>query len=109
MASPEKLAGKQLRHLRALAHSLKPVVQIGKHGLSYAVTAQIDRALLDHELIKARLLAECPDEISTIGASLEKTLGAHVAQTIGATLVLYRAHPKEPKISLPKVKKTKLD
>jgi RNA-binding protein len=104
MADPIQLKGKQVRHLRALAHALKPVVQIGKHGFSEAAIAQVDRALLDHELIKVRLLGECPDKIEEVGAKATASLKAHVAQTIGATLVLHRAHPKEPKIQLPKSK-----
>lgn len=104
MPTPKKLAGKQLRHLRGLAHGLKPVVQIGKQGFSNASQSQVDQALLDHELIKVRLLPECPDEIAAVGQRAADTLSAHVAQTIGATLVLYRAHPKEPKIQLPKAK-----
>jgi RNA-binding protein len=104
MASPTKLAGKQLRHLRALAHGLKPIVQIGKHGFTDAAVAQVDRALLDHELIKIRVMPECPDELANVATQAREKLSAHVAQTIGAIVVLYRAHPKEPKIQLPKAK-----
>ncbi|GIT71155.1 MAG: hypothetical protein Ct9H300mP28_09690 [Pseudomonadota bacterium] len=28
------MTGKQKRHLRTMAHTLKPVVNLGKHGLS---------------------------------------------------------------------------
>jgi RNA-binding protein len=104
MPTPKKLPGKQLRHLRGLAHALKPIVQIGKQGFSNASQSQVDRALLDHELIKVRLLPECPDEIADVGRRAGNALSAHVAQTIGATLVLYRPHPEEPKIVLPKAK-----
>jgi RNA-binding protein len=105
MTAPPKLGGKQLRFLRALAHDKKPLVQIGKHGLSDASIAQLDRALLDHELVKAKVLPECPEDRDDIGKRIGEALGAHVAQTIGATLVLYRPHPKEPQIVLPRSKK----
>jgi RNA-binding protein len=104
MATPEKLPGKQLRYLRSLAHALKPVVQLGKQGFSAAVSLQIDQALTDHELIKVKIGGECPDKIPDVAKSASEKLGAHVAQTIGATLVLYRRHPQEPKIQLPKGK-----
>ncbi len=102
MAAPEKLPGKQLRYLRSLAHSLKPTVQIGKQGFTDSVSAQISQALLDHELIKVKIGSECPEDIDDIGAQASAALTAHVAQTIGATLVLYKRHPQKPKIQLPK-------
>jgi len=104
MPTPSKLPGKQLRFLRAAAHELKPTVQIGKQGLSSAVCSQIEQALLDHELIKVKVGSECPDDLSEIATKLSSQLSAHIAQSIGLTLVLYKRHPKEPKIQLPKVK-----
>lgn len=102
MAAPAKLPGKQLRHLRSLAHNLKPTVQIGKQGFTDAVRAQIEQALLDHELIKVKIGSECPEDIDDIGAQASEALAAHLAQTIGAILVLYRRHPNKPQIQLPK-------
>lgn len=106
MTTPPKLPGKQLRFLRAAAHDLKPTVQIGKQGFTDAVGAQIDQALLDHELIKVKLGTECPDDLSDVATQISAKLSAHIAQTIGATLVLYRRHPQEPKIQLPRAKGT---
>ena len=40
--------------LKAKAHKLEPVVQIGAKGLTEEVIAEIDRALKAHELIKVR-------------------------------------------------------
>lgn len=102
MATPDKLSGKQLRHLRGLAHSLNPVVQVGKHGWTDAVADQLERALTDHELIKVRLGAECPTELGEFTAFASEALSAHVAQVIGKTAVLYRRHPQKPKIELPR-------
>ncbi|MCH2108003.1 MAG: ribosome assembly RNA-binding protein YhbY [Polyangiaceae bacterium] len=96
------LTGKQSRHLRALAHSLKPVVQIGKNALGDGVQEQIEAQILSHELIKVRIGSECPVDARTIATELEATLGTQTAQIIGKTLVLYRRHPQKPKIELPK-------
>ncbi|HXS18806.1 MAG TPA: ribosome assembly RNA-binding protein YhbY [Polyangiaceae bacterium] len=106
MSSDQKLTGKQLRHLRALAHDLKPIVQLGKHGLTDAVQAQVDRALLDHELIKVKLGGESPTEMAEFTQTVTVALHAHLAQVIGNIAILYRRHPQEPKISLPRAKKT---
>ncbi|MBC7171460.1 MAG: YhbY family RNA-binding protein, partial [Polyangiaceae bacterium] len=39
------LNGKQRRHLRGLAHSLEPLVQIGKEGLSSGIESALRSAL----------------------------------------------------------------
>ena len=47
-----KLSNKQKQFLKGLAHSIKPVVQLGANGLTEGVVAEIDHALSHHELIK---------------------------------------------------------
>ncbi|AUX23149.1 RNA-binding protein [Sorangium cellulosum] len=95
------LTGKQRRHLRALGHHLDPVVQLGKAGLTDGVVAAVDAALEQHELVKIRLGTECPDDQSDVADTLAERLNAGVAQLLGRTILLYRRHPKEPKIKLP--------
>jgi RNA-binding protein len=96
------LDGKQRRHLRALGHHLEPVVQIGKHGVTDAVTAAVGSALERHELVKVRIGTECPDERDDVARVLGKKLLAEVAQKLGRTVLLYRRHPEHPKIRLPR-------
>jgi RNA-binding protein len=98
---PLILTGRQRRHLRALAHEKKPVVQVGHSGLTPGVLDAIEAALLTHELIKVRVLAECPEDTAEIGPKLESATGATLAQEIGRTLLLYRRRAKDPKITLP--------
>ncbi len=102
MTDIKPLSGKQKRHLRGLAHSLSPLVQIGKQGLNDAVAAQVSTALLAHELIKVKLLQEAPCDIAEASAFLKTKTGAHEAQKIGRTLVLFLSHPEKPTIHLPK-------
>jgi RNA-binding protein len=94
------LTGKQRRHLRALGHHLEPLVQLGKGGLTDGVASAIEAALEQHELVKVRLGTECPDARDEVAAALSGRLGAEIAQTLGRTILLYRRHPKEPKIEL---------
>ncbi|EYF07993.1 ribosome assembly RNA-binding protein YhbY [Chondromyces apiculatus] len=102
------LTGKQRRHLRSLGHHLEALVQLGKGGLSENVTTAVGDALERHELVKIRLGTECPDDREEVAEALAGSLKAEVAQTLGRTILLYRRHPKEPKITLPgeKVKKS---
>jgi RNA-binding protein len=100
--SPMSLSGKQRRHLRSLGHHLQPVVQLGKHGLTEGVTAAIDAALAEHELVKVRIGTECPDERGEVAERLAPAVKGEIAQVLGRTLLVYRRHPKEPKIKLPR-------
>ena len=100
--APPPLTGKQRRHLRALGHHLEPVVQIGKQGLTDGIIASIDQALGQHELVKVRVGTECPDDRHEMADKLGPALKAQVAQVLGRTMLLYRRHPSEAKIQLPK-------
>jgi RNA-binding protein len=95
------LTGKQRSYLRALAHPLKPLVQVGHAGVTAPVVGQIDAALETHELIKVRILGE---DVDTRGMAeaIEQGTRSIVAQIIGKTLVVYRRRQKDPVISLPK-------
>lgn len=95
-----QLTPAQRKHLRALAHPLKPVVMIGNAGLSEAVIAEADRALAAHELIKVRVLNDDRAERESWLNNLCKTLGAAPVQHIGKLLLLYRP-AAEPRIVLP--------
>jgi RNA-binding protein len=96
------LTGKQRRHLRALGHDLDAVVQIGKQGLTDAVVAAVDEALERHELIKIRIGTECPEGRDEVAERLGPAVKGEVAQILGRTVLVYRRHPKEAKIQLPK-------
>jgi len=96
------LTGKQRSYLRSLAHSLKPLVQIGQAGLSASVLEAIDAALGTHELIKVKVTGNEEVSAEAIGPAIEAATKAVVAQVIGKTLVVYRPRKKDPTIVLPK-------
>lgn len=98
MSGPE-LQGRQRKHLRGLAHSLKPLVHVGEAGLSPGVLAALDRALLDHELVKVRLHE--PEDKKAAARVLAESAGAALCGVVGHTVILYRPHPEDPQIELP--------
>ena len=89
----EKLTGAQRKWLRGQAHSLKPIVQIGKQGLTEAVLGQIDAALDDHELIKIQAPAAKEDK-QAMARQIEEALEAEAVGLIGHVLILYRENPE---------------
>ena len=95
------MTGKQKRYLRKLAHPLKPLVNIGKQGLSAENKREIGTQLLDHELIKLKVLDSCPLSKKKCVNEVGKIKGLEVVQVIGKTLVLFCPHPEDPEIKLP--------
>ena len=98
--SPMPIDQKQRRHLKGLAHHLKPVVMIGQHGLSEGVTAELDVALEAHELIKVRISAADKAQRQSMIETICKRNHAEFIHAIGHVAVFYRRHPKKPKIGL---------
>ncbi len=94
------LTGKQKRFLRALGHSLKPVIMVGKSEVSEALAKETRAALEAHELIKVKLLESCQLERNEVADLLAKECDAEIAQVLGRTILLYR-RGDEPKLELP--------
>ncbi|KXI30596.1 ribosome assembly RNA-binding protein YhbY [Paraglaciecola hydrolytica] len=95
------LTNKQKQFLKGLAHPLKPVVQLGQHGLTEGVLAEIDNALNHHELIKVRVTSEDREEKALIVDAIVRETKAIKLQVIGHVLTLYK-QTEERKIELPK-------
>jgi RNA-binding protein len=97
-----QLTTKQRQFLRALAHSQKPIVQIGSKGMGDSVIEQIRVQLEAHELIKVRFNTECAVEPGEVSADIVEKTRSHLVQHSGRVLTLYRRHDQKPKIELPK-------
>lgn len=90
------LIKKDLPSLRGAAHKLKPVVMLGKAGLTEPVLVEINTALDFHELIKVKVAGEDRDERRALIAAIAEKTNALLVQVIGRIAVLYRAVPKPP-------------
>jgi len=97
---PQDLTGKQRRQLRALGHHLHPTVMIGKEGGSDALLGRVTQELEAHELIKIRILENAPEAVKRLAPLIAEQSGAHVAQILGNTALLYRQRGTDPTIEL---------
>ena len=88
------LTGKQKRFLRSLGMTLEPIVPIGKEGITPAVEKR--------ELIKVRVLQNCPEDIEVAITTLAERTNCDLVQIIGRNGLLWRRNFKKPKIELPK-------
>ena len=93
------LDSSQRRHLRSLAHPLKPIVFVGEGGIGPAVTKALDDALESHELVKVRLRQ--PNDKKAAARELAEASAAALCGVVGHTVVLYRPNSEEPRIKLP--------
>ena len=94
------LSPAQKRFLSAKAHSLDPVVTIGRNGLTKSVQDEVDTALKSHELIKIRILSAEREERETMLETVCAALHAHPVGHVGKILVVYRRAEK-PGLILP--------
>lgn len=97
-----ELSGAQRKYLRGVAHSYKPLVQIGKEGLTDNVLGAIDAAIEANELIKIKMAAEREEREELVPIIVER-LNCESVGTIGRVAILYRQNPDPEKrtISLP--------
>mgnify|MGYP001165757789 FL=1 len=95
------LTGKQKRFLRAKAHHLTPIFQVGKGSVNDNLCKQIRDALEARELIKVSVLQNCAEPKDVVAEKIVAKTGAHLVQIIGNTIVLYKESKKKKEIVLP--------
>ncbi|GLI34443.1 MAG: ribosome assembly RNA-binding protein YhbY [Deltaproteobacteria bacterium] len=98
----ENLSSFQRQYLKGLAHHLKPVVQIGKNGLTDQLFDAVDIALNAHELIKIKFL-DFQEQKKELSQEIAERLNCERVALVGNIAILYRQHPDlaKRKISLP--------
>lgn len=91
-----KLTNTQRQYLRRQAHDLKPVVQIGKQGLTEQALASIDRTIEARELIKVKFL-DFQDQKQELSESIAEQLNSILIGVVGNVAILYREQPDPDK------------
>jgi RNA-binding protein len=87
-----EINAKERAHLRSQAHHLKPILQIGHEGLTEAAVRAVADAFNTRELLKVKVQSAAPLSAREAGDLLaERIPGAVHVQTIGRTVILYRA------------------
>jgi RNA-binding protein len=99
----DTLNPKQRAHLRSLAHHLKPILHVGAEGVTDAVVDSVREAFNTRELLKLKVHETAPVDVDAAASEIAGSIRhAHVAQTIGRTMVLYRPFPDDRVINLPR-------
>lgn len=80
----------QIKHLKALAHKLKPIVTVGQHGMKDSIGDELDIALNFHQLVKLKVNLGDRDARDALITELSNKYKAELIQRIGNIAVLYR-------------------
>ncbi|EFQ56223.1 ribosome assembly RNA-binding protein YhbY [Streptococcus downei] len=89
------LTSKQRAFLNSQAHTMKPVVQVGKNGLNDQIKTSVRQALDARELIKVKLLQNTDENIHEVADILEEEIGAQSVAKTGCVLTLYKQSAKK--------------
>ncbi len=92
----DELSGAQRKHLRGLAHHVKPVVHVGKNGVTDPVLHEVEEALDNHELIKVKLV-DPQGRKKELAAELATRSAGTAVGLVGNIVTLYRQHPDPEK------------
>jgi len=88
------LTGKQRSFLRAQAHHLQPLIQVGKNSITEAIIDTTLKALEAHELIKISVLQNCVAQPTEIANAIANQADAQIVQVIGRVIILYKRSSK---------------
>lgn len=92
------LSNTQKKQLKAIAHTLKPVVAVGQHGMKDTIDDEIAKAIKFHQLIKIKVGLGDRDARDELIAQIVETHNAELIQRVGNIAVLYRFNPQKGKI-----------
>jgi RNA-binding protein len=88
----EKISGPELRALKARAQSLKPMLKVGKDGLSPAFLKAVDDTLKHHDLVKVKF-EEFKELKKELTPKLAESVSANLIMAVGHVIVLFRRKP----------------
>lgn len=89
-----ELTGKQKRYLRSLAVNIRPIVQIGKSGVSNEILTSIRHAADARELIKVNILQNSDKTAKDVAAMIDE-MGLNVVQIIGRNVVVFKVSDRK--------------
>lgn len=78
-----------------MAHSIEPIAQIGKGGLSDNSIKALSDALDARELIKITVLNNCEAAAANLAEEIEKQLGSQTVAIIGHKIIMYRRSTRD--------------
>lgn len=85
----EDIFNRELRALKARAQLLKPMLKVGKDGLSPAFLKELDTMLTHHDLVKVKF-DEFKEQKKELGPKLAESVRAKIVMQVGHVVVVFR-------------------
>ena len=89
------LSSKQRANLKSMASTLRPVMQVGKGGISDSLIKSLSDALDARELIKVTLLPTAGEDGENIAENIADLLHAEPVAVIGRKAIFYRRSTRD--------------
>ena len=90
------LNSRQKKILRAKAHDLKPIILVGKSGVTNGCIQSIDEVIESRELIKIKFL-EHKDKKKDLSKTICDKTNSEIVGNIGHTIMIFRQNPEKEK------------
>jgi RNA-binding protein len=85
----EKLPNAEIRKLKGAAQRMKPILHVGKSGLTEQFIKSVEDAFQHHELIKIKF-ADHKEEKRELAPQLAEKSNSYLVTLLGNVVVLYR-------------------
>ena len=89
-----ELTSRQRAKIRGLAMTIKPLVMIGKQGLTDSAIKEIDMALRRDELLKVKVVGDTRDERASRMEEIAKLTSSVFCGATGTSACYYRESDK---------------
>lgn len=99
-----KLSSRQLRYLRGLGHHLRPLVMLGREGVTDNLIKAVNEVLKGHELVKIKIGKGCLSDRREAATVIAAKTDAEIVQVLGRTFLIFRPNPErleDKRIQLP--------
>lgn len=94
-----KITSKRIARLKKIGNKMRPIIRIGKEGISDNIIDNLSKVLVTRELIKVRILNNSDEEVRDVAEKLSQSTDSRIVSVIGKTILLFKENPKKPKIS----------
>lgn len=84
-----------------MAHTMDPLFQVGKNGITDNFVVQVEEALEARELIKINVLNNSLLDPTEVAREVAEKTNAEFVQSIGNKFVLYKESEENKNIELP--------
>ncbi len=79
-----------------MGHPMRPLMRIGKEGMTDAFVTEVVRSLKAHQLLKVKLDVSGRDECRERAQELAKRSEADVVDIVGSAALFYLEDPEDP-------------